>query len=529
MPTTPTAFNGLTVNDANYALFLAPDRTPAPFTAAPALRERVGQVPVQDSVTYGARRIPFVIARRDGAISEATFRDTIYQYFTPFAGLRTLTATHADGSTTLVLSVDVVDLVMRDANSFVGVFLAPDPVWRRSTTSNDTTSPLTVVGNCPALPTIAITPSTSTLRRRRVTVTDNSGLGLSNYMIQVSFDSTGVSASAASNYIVFYNGRSVPFYINTPNNASSKLYLRVDTPINGSCTVDVYYGSSISNTTTADQLDDGGMNLASASFSNTNWVWDSFEINAHPAKCTGVWRPVRIGRKTVYSTPRYGLISASSTQVEFQLAASTSNLANDYDGMAMVVGCKAGTTSALVGLSRDDSGGGGTDYNIVVLYRLAGSPTWVEAAVDSGPPIAAITDSEDVDNAVEIAVVIEPTSNSAVGSMVLTASGTFQLALNSSTTPTVSVAAAVTARLINSTLTNTTNGTTLTFTNVYLDDVVLTIDCLLKQISTASGPWYGALSFSDAENWFPLSVGSNAWTDPTNAAAGFTWAPRWIT
>ena len=139
-----------------------------------------------------------------------------------------------------------------------------------------------------------------------------------------------------------------------------------------------------------------------------------------------------------------------------------------------------------------------------------------------------MTTAVDLDNAVEIAFYAEATANATFTADWLPSGGNLTLVLNSSYTPTVSVAAATTARYINSALTNSTTGDTITFTDVYLDDVALTINTQTKTITVASGPIYGSISMSEPDCWMALSVGSNSWSDATNTSSSFAWADRYL-
>jgi hypothetical protein len=89
------------------------------------------------------------------------------------------------------------------------------------------------------------------------------------------------------------------------------------------------------------------------------------------------------------------------------------------------------------------------------------------------------------------------------------------------------VGSAVTAHLTTGVLSNTTTGDVITLTDV-LSDGAFDIDCLDLDITPSSGPLYrAAIHPSNRSLWFPLRVGSNAWTDPAGAAASFSFKPRW--
>lgn len=526
MPTV-TSFDGLSVNAAtDYAVIIEKMGTQSPYAMTPQLRERTNQNPVVDRRSYGARPLPFTIARAPGsALSAAQFAANVERYFTPWAGPRTLNATHDDGSTTLTATADVVSLVRTAPLIYEGQFLVPEGAWRSTSINTDSASPLIVAGTYKALPTITITPSTSTLKRRRISITDNTGRGLAAYIIQATFDSTGVSATANTNYVVFFQGRSIPFYVNTPNNASTKLYFRVDVQPSATATVDVYYGSSVSNSVTNDKLDDAGMALTSGTFSNTQWEWDApFTISTNPRGAAGSFVAAKLGNQP--SNIGFGILSEAAAEVQIAFASNGTG-ANDVDGFVVTVPAGAGTTNALSNLKRDDINTPTGTYTFYIKYRIAGQLNWTTAWSSTGLG-AGVTTAVDLDNAVEIAFYAEATANASFTADWLTSGGNLTLALNSSYTPTVSVDSATTARYINSTLTNTTSGDTITFTDVYLDDVALTIATQAKTITVASGPIYGSISMSEPDCWMALPTGSNSWTDPTNAASSFGWADRFL-
>lgn len=536
MPTA-TSFDGNSVNGAtDYVMRIGTRDATAPHSAAVSLRQRAGQAPVAESVTYNARVIPFLVALKQGAATTpAAFRENVGKWFAHAKSSgRTLLSTHDDGSTALSMSVYVQKLEQVEYNLFRGEMLAADGIWRSTSTSTDSSSPLTVSGDFDAYPSIAITGSTTTLKRRRVTITDNSTRGLVAYLIQATFDATGVSASASSNYIVFYQNQQIPHYVNTPNDASTKVYFRVDVPRGGSVTVDIYYGSSVSNSITADTLDDAGMDLTSGSFSNTNWIWNDWLCSSHPP-VAGAWRYGRIGG--AYDQ-MVGLISESTPQCKFTAGVGTGSVyagdvAPAIDAIILTLGgVQAGTTNALSGFTAnlDKPNSDAFVSGAVALWkRTAGALTWT--SVTSRSTVGNLTAPQDVDDATELAFVTNPTATAgtAVSAAATISGSAVALILNSSYTPTVSVAAAVTARYINSTLTSSTTGDVITFSGVYMDDITLTIDCLGKTITTSdSSDWYGKITTNNPAEWYRLAVGANSWTNPTNGSAAMTWYDRYV-
>lgn len=490
----------------------------AAFTSAPELRTGVGRVPVRDAIRYGGRDIPFSVFRGVSGVSDAQWQQDVYQTFAPQKGARPLAATH--NGLNLTLTVDVGSLRRVHDRVFEGTFVCSDPVWRTTTTTTTSTSPVTVVGTVAALPTLTLTPTTTTLNRRRVTITDVTGRGLVNYPTRITFDSTGVGATATSNYIVFSNGRPVPIFIQAPNTATTKLDVRLDIPPGATgAYIDLYYGSTVANTITAQAYDQAGMDITHASYSATQWVWKANEfdvIGTRPA-ATGVWRYGTLDRYLAGWS--YQLVPSSQTALQFNVI-NGNDYSNNADSLVMMLGVDAGNTDALQGISMVNNGPSGR-----VRYRKAGETLWrtAVATLIAGFPTVPNQYKYDLDGAVEIAL-----SGPANTASTIQADGNTPWRLALLNTPTVSVGAATTARYVNGVFTNSTTGATISLTDLYVDNVALAINCLARTIAPASGPLYGAISFSDPVDWLPLAVGSNAWTAPANTTASLEWASRYV-
>jgi hypothetical protein len=511
MPATLTTFDGTAIGtgtDYDVRVLIGTD---APYDQEPALLTRLDRGPLVESTRLPAREIPFTLVKR-GTATDVVWQQAARALFNPqVRTLRTLAGTWE--GTNVELPVLVRTLTLRHDDLFEGTFLAPDPAWRSASASTDSASPLTAGGNLPALPVITITPSGSTLKRVRATVTDTTGRGLAAYPLKITFDSTGVSAAAASDYLVMFQGRPVPFRVSNMNNAATILLVRLDVPpaAYGSTYVDIYYGSSLNNTVTADALDAGGHDWTNAGWTNTAWRITGWNVAAYP-DASGVWRPATVGSPLPASYQLSASIAASVTFVTTDVAGT---YRNDANALVMVTGVEAGTTNALAGLAYTISGAAG-----VLYYRTAGALAWTQATT-FGPGSSTLT--ADIDGAVEIAVVVPSTAGAGSGIF----SGTMTLALDSSKVPTISVGSAVTAHLTTGVLSNTTTGDVITLTDV-LSDGAFDIDCLDLDITPSSGPLYrAAIHPSNRSLWFPLRVGSNAWTDPAGAAASFSFKPRW--
>ncbi len=512
------------------------------YTSSPSMRQRTNQPPIQEYLTYGERNLPFIVTPSDG-VGGASFRETVYQYLSPLGGLRNLVATHDDGSTSIHALVDITNLKKRQDNVFDGTFTFPDPVWRKVSLNTDTASPTSNGGGYKALPTISITPTSSSVKRRVITITDNTGRGLSNYPILISFNSTagGVGATASENYLAYISGRSVPIHVTSPDSAATRVWLRTDVPANGSVDIYLYYGSDVTNTLAGNgatgPYQAGGLNLASSS--NTSWTWSTsttsgseigaYDVSVQPV-ATGVWRPGKLG--LTQENTSYGISEEAGNQVIFYIEDDNS-AANDADCMICILGVNA--TAQMTGLSYrlQSAVQLGGILNAFVKYRTANQSSWTttvlqsldstvaEPPQDAGTASGAVT----ITNAVEVAIGIEPKEAQPAG--VLTLSGAITIAL--SQTPTVTIGSEVTARVINATLTNSTNSDAIVFTNVYMDNVALTINCYDKMITVASGTWFGDIVFSDPDDWFAFEVGANAWSWSAGSyTTSFEYADRYL-
>ncbi|MGD9891411.1 MAG: hypothetical protein AB7R89_16175 [Dehalococcoidia bacterium] len=403
------------------------------------------------------------------------------------------------------------------------IFQMADPAWEAVATTTDSSSPLTNAGNTVALPVITITPITSTLNHARATITDTLNSGAHAYPVMLTFDGQGVGATTAADFIVFCNHREIPFTVRDPNTATTDVIVDLDIPqAGGSVTVDIYFGSSISNTLTASQLPAHGRAFTDSNWSNTNWVWTFDNIlHTHADNISGVWYPGNTGAQ--FSDKRGFITSQSGGSLVFTLQDPASALITDlaYDSMIMIVGgAVAGASSALSGLSRATASMT-NNGRAFVRYLVPGDLAWRDAWTTTSD--GTVTTAVDLDNAFVIAVGIEPNVSASTGELTLSASGDFALALASN--PTVSVATPVTARKLDHRLVNLATGDVIRFGHpdpaaasvihaVYLDDVDLVIDCEQRgAIRVESGQLYGEITPSNKALVFPLEPGLNAWAN----------------
>lgn len=520
-----TSFDGVTLNGiSGYKVFI-PASADWAREVALDLRERAnGRTPQRDGSRIPPNRFPFVVYN-EGNLDLDVFRANVEQWFSPWGGPRILLATHPDGATALKLTVDVERFRPRPNTTtfYDGTFVAADYPWRGTAEQSSTSSPITGGGTFRALPRIVLTPKTTTVMRRRVTVTDGGTYGLMGYPVRITFDSTGVSATTSANYLVYAKGRSVPFRLTTPNDASSKLDVVLDVEPGGEAEIDIYYGSSISNSVTADALPMGGLDYDNGSYSATNAVWDRWDCSLHPGGMCLQWKPAKLDLVKATSAT-FGITAESSSSITISMGAG---YPNDVNALICTIGCKAGTTNALSDISRDPALSAGSG-RYRVMKRVAGQLNWTQV-FSNAVMTTADTGALDIDDAVQVAIVLEALSDDAEGEVVI--SGTGQLALAG--TPSVSVGSATTARLLDGVITNTTTGATLTFEDVLCDDVAFTVDCDAETAYPASGPWYGSITpatpVADQQDlWLPLRPGSNAWSNTLDADAEFFWQPRYL-
>jgi len=507
-------------------------------------RPRRRAAPVVTRRAPTVRIIPFRIEPVSGT-ALTTFVPTVNQHFRPLAGKRTLQAVHDDGSTAIQIAADVITLeLVSGGHAFEGSFLLHDTYWEAQSATVDSVSPLSVAGTpgVTAQPTLTITPAASTnVKRIRATVSDTLAYGFADTIVRLTFDSTGVGliSTDTNRFLVVVNGRSVPYYARNVNGAATTIDVRLNVPATGfgSAAVDIWFGAGVDVNPFVQLLELGGIAVTHATFSNTVLVWDSWAAPTF-ADATGVWRLGVLGPQ--YNGVSFGIKEWSSTLIVFEVRADRT-LREDADALILVLPAEAATTNALTGIdvmistAQPLGGGMGTQINsrVCLYYRTRSSPTWIlHQSVNTTSSVLTMPSS--IPGAIALALVLEPFGADAMGSMrVSTQAATTPARLTMVGGPTVSMAAAVAARKLSGSLTNTTTGATITFPPTYLDaTATLTIDTTLpvtaEPIRTSDGtPLYGMPSFSDPDSLFPLNYGSNAWTEMTGGATSFSFRNRY--
>lgn len=531
-------FSSTSTYDARVA-----DTDDTPFAAQVDLRPRRSRHPARDGFRLSERTLSVTVLNRSQSDIARFWRD-VFRTFAPLPAQAALTATHDQTGGTVQLDVDVTNVVRESGPASLSMIrvdcLAADPVWRDTADGTVVATGGTVVnsGDFPALPRVVVTPNLTGVKRRRITVSDNTGRGLANYFVRAKVDTSGLGLTAASQFALLYKGRAIPFYAGLATGSggsvggtATNVDFRVDLPPSGSGFVDLYYGTAIANTDTANRLDYAQLYGASNDLGNGTLIWSGLNITTAPAGAAYAWVPAKVGQSVSGATS--GLLAEGTALygsgllgVRFATRADNS-LPDDVDGMITVTGADVSSGLALITLERRFYSNGYA--RAFVRYRTANQLLWQDAwtATSAGTYTADI----DVPGAVQIAVGIEPIDATAAGTLDVfngNVAGTY-LVLNPSYRPSVSVGSAGTAFLLNGTLSNTTNGQSIRFGTVLMDNDTLSIDPYAQTITTAgTTPWYGDVVFSDPDNWWSWPVGSNALSGTFGGSVVYEYRRRWI-
>lgn len=514
----------------------------APFAAQVDLRPRRSRHPARDGFRLSERTLSVTILNRSQTDIARFWRD-VFRTFAPVPSTATLTATHDQTGGTVMLDVDVTNVQQdtggRDLSMIHVDCLAADPIWRDTADGTVVATGGTVVnsGDFPALPRVVVTPNLTGVKRRRITVSDNTGRGLGNYFVRAKVDTSGLGLTAASQLVMFYKGRAIPFYAGaatgtggTVGGTATNVDFRVDLPPSSSNYVDLYYGTAIANTDTANRLDYGQLYGASNDLGNGTIVWSDLSITTAPAGAAFSWTPAKVGQSVSGATTGLtaegtALYAVGLEGVRFQVAADDS-LPDDVDGMVTVVGTD-GAFNGLTTLERRFYTNGGC--RAFVRGRDAGGLVWRD--IWTSTTAGTYTGDLQVSFCVQLAVGVEPIAGTAAGTLDVfngNIAGTY-LVIRAGQEPSVSVGSAGTAFLLNGTLANGTNGQSVRFGTVLMDNDTLSIDAYAQTITTAgTTPWYGDVQFSDPDQWFSWPVGSNALSGVIGGTVSYEYRRRWI-
>lgn len=496
-----------------------------------SLDERIDSFPEAISFSFREKNLLINLTPTAGTSSQ-TFYTNVNRYFTPNGGtfsnkrLRVIQGLHDDASTVINASCYINTLQRTAINLYQVSATIPKGKWATTTLTTDSATPVVNNGNVSVFPNIALSFA-SNARYRSITFTVlSTRLGIQDYPVTFTADTTGVSAASASNYIFFMNGVSVPITISAANNASSKFWVRVNCPSGTTVTGYLFYGSTVSSDKcqlfgASDSVyQAGGMDLTNST--NSSWIWTGSDILTYPFS-TGVWKPGKIGISQEGTS--YGMTFSSTAWNGFSIE-NDNSLANDADCMLLVVGHNgAGTSNALSGfvtqLTLEDSDG---IIRYFVKYRVKNNPAWItkeatsidSTTVSSFPSVinhdhtVGAGGQLDIDNAVEIAIGLEAQEGQPRGSLTI---GNIALTL-AVTAVSTSVGGANNAWVAPTSfpvLTLTGVGT-MKIREAYVSNTSFDVDCDNKKI-VYSGSNFGIMSitFEDfGEGWLSIPPGSTA-------------------
>lgn len=470
-----------------------------------ASSERRGTFPLVTGTSVPPRAMVARAWQSPGsALTAAQWRAAVQKLWDPnrnFAGVRYLEMIGETGATLRIgVYVTGISYVADGVDQLIVGLWAPWPVWEATALSTSGNNPASVTnaGNVPVYPAVTLTSAT-TASRRRAEIT--SSISLAAYPVNIALgaiDTTRVWA--------YVNGNPVPIGIGDNGN---ELWILVDVADDGTPTVvDMLYGASMPVNPLAGLLDDGGMDWGEAS--NTTWKWDDWSVLSAPAR-NGTWRPALTGTHNEASGASYAITQDGAAVVIALGAAGAYD--NSADSLVLAVDSRAGLTSALANLRRVTANLDGTNARAFVRYQVRGSSTWLTAW--SSTANGTVTTAIDLDNAVRIAVGIENFGATAdPATLTIDGAGSTSAtmaALTLASPPTVTAGAVETLSIYDGDY--TIAGKTITFDQVFaLGDLV--IDCHNRTITASGGgPIYGAITFSDPEQWLVLLPGSNAITD----------------
>lgn len=431
----------------------------------------------------------------------------IEQTFSPFRkATRQLVATAHDGATLVYLDCYIVG-AKKEMETNRGVVYrytlrSMVPFWQATVQDAVTSSPATNNGNARAYPRLTLAGGGATASYKVYTVTDNTGRGLVSYPVVFA-----AAITTAARHYCFVNGVSVPTLVAT---TATAVWARVDVPPSGTTTVVFFYGSSLPVNPLQGTLNLGSLANGSSNTSATNG--NSYLHTTFP-QAPLTWRPA-VATFTTTAPSSYGYdMAETSSSTAFTLSNPGDGSRKDANCLAMTVGAQMGGAGAIgSGLSRVTTNHT-TGTRSYLRYRTAGSVNWIDAwtATSNATTTGSISG---LDNAVEIIVGIEYTSTTGTNAATLTLSGTYAMTLAS--TPTVTSAASGTVRIYDGAFSDSTSGTTITFSNYCFADGTLTIDCnpdpnqrSVSNSNADTGATLGSVTFSDPTEWFALDPGPN--------------------
>lgn len=486
---------------------------------------RFGQRPIRNSLTIEPRQVPFDVTR--GAAGTATDPDAwwenVRRIYGEYRGERVVVATHE--GVDVYLTTDVISLDLVGPFHARGMFSAADGVWTAvSAGSAVTSSPITPGGNSDAFPILTITPTGSNVNYRAITVTPNNDEGLTDYPLMIGGTSTEggalalntVSAPAASDSMLIVDGQPVPFFVKGYNTATGAIVATFSGKPGEAIPAYLFYGTNIDNTTFAQQFQNGGLKLDSASFTNSTIVYRVAPATVDGTPHTSIFdqhaalvRPLSFHPSLAVGGSGWTTqkIFAFDTGTFYQLSVggTTGTDANSY---AAILPLPADTMQFLKAVD-----GTLTELAQWLFYRKRGVPYF-----NFQPTTGFETqDTHDIDDATLILLRLQGVA--AFRSYAIAAPSTQVdpvLTLKTATLPTISIGAAQVGHRLHMDI--ETPRSTIQIRDCYTANVALTIDTLNQTIAPASGDILyfgpgGGITFTSRDEWVPLTAGTaNAYT-----------------
>lgn len=493
------------------------------LSATPEVEARPNAAGLLRSLSIDGRLVPLFLHHEQAYIDWQAYHKLVSQWFQPgldrpgngLTGGRYLKVRWIDEATDLRLLVHVQRRARR-AN-FIDVYdidlLAVQPTLERLNQQSQVitgSGTITTAGTARAGAILELT-GTAAAMARRMRLTDNSGKGVVQYPVIVD---SGATQTPSTTVWALVGDVPAPCSVTL----NRYYWVLVNVPAGGF--TDVYIVNTGVVNPNINTLNNGALDAGMTS-SLSVLVWDDYRISSHPSK-PGQWKakvfPQPAGRPEDMG---FGITAESLSGVTFTLNTPAVGNPNNANAMLCTLPLPAGLSNALTNLRRITTNhtSGVRSY---VRYRTADSEAWVDAwtATTNGN----VTTSLDIDNAVEIVVGIEYTGATPTDGAALALSGDFSCALS---TPLSGSLGTTAYRTLNGTITNSTTGQVITFTNFAFPGTGLTIDCsapLGERVKpSAAGPTFGSVAFSDMTGGFELAPGENTIVE---AVAG-TVTVRW--
>lgn len=505
-----TSFNGIAVGPGTPYDLVIQRGTALAATADLSLRPRPNQYPVAEGVSYGGGQYTFLVRRGTTAPAQATWQLAVRALFQPARSTpRLLAGTFNSVAVTLAVYITSLDILAGTSGEvFLGTFVAPDPLWQATTPTTGTGLTYTPAGNAAAQPVYTLTPTGSTAARFPLTVTDQTGRGLSNHIIAWGpFGTTGMGATDPTNYDLLFNRRRLPFTLWAPNTSATYVFAQVTVERYGTLTGDLYIGSSVNNLVTANQLPLAGRAL-NPGWTNTHWQWDTLDVGTNP-DVDGAWQFARV------TTAGASITTTGSTTFSIIPASFLGITERSDDAILLMTGVETASGAPLAGWLL----GPGT----TVQYRLPGDVSW-RSFVTSGAANLPVPGA--------VAIAITTTPDVVVIAGIDPLSGVLGLDLDPAKAPVATVGAPVAAQVGPYTLTNTTTEGVMVIgaDYAYIDDGEgFVIDTSTGGMLPSGGvAFWDSHRFSDPDRLLALEPGvANVFTVTAGCTLSATYAARY--